>query len=113
MLEKREVRAVALDNNVSEADLAISRVRVAREHPLIDNVRHDELLSRLALNDLRARLACLHNRLAESVRIVRGPVHQRSVECLSGLHCVTPGIAVVLWRPMYIDHALPLQGFTG
>ena len=33
MLEKREVRAVALDNNVSEADLAISRVRVARERP--------------------------------------------------------------------------------
>ena len=96
MLEKRAVRAVALDNNVSEADLAISRERVAREHPLVDNVRHDKLLSRLALNDLRARLACLHNRLAEGVRIVRGAVHQRSVECLSGLHRVTPGIAVVL-----------------
>ena len=30
-------RAVALDNNVSEVDLAISRV--LREHPLVDNVR--------------------------------------------------------------------------
>merc|ERR1712136_706101 len=96
------MRTTKQESNIHSSDTLPLNMAMPNINELIktSDANEDSMLSSSILK--QERLACLHNRLAEGVRIVRGAVHQRSVERLSGLHRVTLGIAVVLWRPLII-----------